>query len=59
VLVAGGLKLLAEDLRHSRASTLFVALALYGGALIVAPRLARAVRPLDPVAHTSAPAPHV
>jgi len=30
VLVAGGLKLLAEDLRYSRASTLFVALALYG-----------------------------
>jgi hypothetical protein len=41
VLIAGGLKLLVEDLPHSRAATLFLALALYGGALIVAPRLAR------------------
>ena len=41
VLIAGGLKVLAEDLPHSRAATLFIALALYGGALILAPRLAR------------------
>jgi hypothetical protein len=39
VLVAGGLKLLAEDLPRSRPSTLFIAFALYGGALIAAPRL--------------------
>lgn len=39
VLVAGGIKLLLEDLPQSRPSTLFVALALYGGALIAAPRL--------------------
>ncbi len=45
VLVAGGLKLVAEDFRYSRPSTLFIALALYGTALIVAPRLIR--RPFD------------
>ncbi|MBI3402466.1 MAG: hypothetical protein HY048_13685 [Acidobacteria bacterium] len=39
VLVIGGLKLLAEDLPRSRPATLFIALALYGGALIAAPRL--------------------
>ncbi|HEY5113807.1 MAG TPA: hypothetical protein VIJ45_06825, partial [Coriobacteriia bacterium] len=41
VLVVGGLKLLVEDLPRSRPATLFIALALYGGALIVAPRLGR------------------
>lgn len=41
VLAAGGLKLLLEDLRAGRAATLFISLALYGGALILAPRLAR------------------
>jgi hypothetical protein len=45
VLIAGGLKLILEDLPHSRAATLFLALALYGGALIVAPRLARSAAP--------------
>jgi hypothetical protein len=39
VLAAGGLKLLAEDLPRSRPATLFIALALYGVALIIAPRL--------------------
>jgi hypothetical protein len=42
VLAAGGLKLLVEDLPRSRPATLFIALALYGGALILAPRLGRA-----------------
>jgi hypothetical protein len=42
VLAAGGLKLLVEDLPRSRPATLFIALALYGGALIVAPRIGRA-----------------
>ena len=37
----GGVKLLVEDLPRSRPATLFIALALYGGALIVAPRLGR------------------
>jgi hypothetical protein len=41
VLIAGAVKLLVEDLPNSRAATLFVALALYGGALIAAPRLVR------------------
>ena len=41
VLAAGGVKLLLEDLRAGRAATLFISLALYGGALILAPRLAR------------------
>ena len=41
VLAAGGLKLLVEDLPRSRPATLFIALALYGGALSVAPRLVR------------------
>jgi hypothetical protein len=41
LLAVGGLKLLAEDLPRSRPATLFIALALYGGALIVAPRMSR------------------
>jgi hypothetical protein len=41
VLGLGGVKLLAEDLRAGRAATLFISMALYGGALILAPRLAR------------------
>ena len=39
LLVLGGLKILAEDFQHGRAVTLFVACALYGAALIAAPRL--------------------
>jgi hypothetical protein len=41
VLALGGVKLLVEDLRFSRPATLFVALALYGAALVATPRLAR------------------
>ncbi len=41
VLIAGGIKLLVEDMPQSRPATLFLALALYGGALIAAPRLTR------------------
>jgi hypothetical protein len=41
MLIVGGVKLLLEDVRAGRPSTLFVSLALYGGALILAPRLAR------------------
>ena len=43
VLLAGGLKLLTEDFRFSRPSTLFIALALYGAALVAAPRIAKRV----------------
>ena len=39
VLIAGGIKLLLEDMPQSRPATLFLALALYGGTLIAAPRL--------------------
>lgn len=41
VLAAGGIKLLVEDLPRSKPETLFVALAVYGLALIAAPRLLR------------------
>jgi hypothetical protein len=41
LLAAGALKLVAEDFPHSRPSTLFVALAAYGTALILTPRLTR------------------
>jgi hypothetical protein len=41
LLVLGGAKLLLEDIPHGGPMTLFLAFALYGAALIVAPRLAR------------------
>lgn len=41
VLVAGAVKLVAEDLPHGRPATLVASLALYGGALILAPRWVR------------------
>lgn len=41
LLVGIGLKMVAQDFMHSRPATLFIALALYGTALIVAPRLRR------------------
>ena len=43
VLALGGLKLVIEDFRYSHAGTLFVALALFGIALVAAPRLARRI----------------
>jgi hypothetical protein len=53
VLAAGALKLLVEDFRTSPPAMLVVALALYGGALIVGPRIAR-TRPLEPAGVESA-----
>ena len=41
LLFAIGLKMVVQDFKHSRPATLFIALALYGTALIVAPRLRR------------------
>jgi hypothetical protein len=41
LLAATGVKLLVIDLRSSRASTLFAALACYGLALVLVPRLRR------------------
>lgn len=39
VLAVGGLRLLLDDFRHSQPSTLFLALAAYGAALVVAPKV--------------------
>jgi hypothetical protein len=44
VLSAGGVKLLLEDLPSGRPVSLFVSLALYGGALFATPPLMRATR---------------
>ena len=44
MLVFTGLKMIGQDFKHSRPATLFIALALFGVALIVAPRLRRAAR---------------
>jgi hypothetical protein len=41
LLVAIGLKMMTQDFKFSRPSSLFIAMALYGAALIVAPRLRR------------------
>ena len=41
VLAVGGLKILFEDFPNSRPSTLFLALAIYGAALILVPRISR------------------
>lgn len=42
VLGAGAMKFLLQDLRTSRPSTLFIALAMYGVALIFVPRISKA-----------------
>ena len=41
LLIGIGLKMISEDFTRSRPATLFVALAVYGAALILAPRLKR------------------
>lgn len=41
LLIGIGLKLMTQDFKHSRPATLFIAMGLYGAALIVAPRLRR------------------
>jgi hypothetical protein len=43
LLVGIGLKLVTQDFKDSRPATLFIALAIYGAALIVTPRLRRRV----------------
>jgi hypothetical protein len=45
LLVVTGMKFVAHDLRASRPATLFVAFALYGAALILAPRLRKRASP--------------
>jgi hypothetical protein len=52
VLAVAGVKMVVEDLPRSRPATLFLAFALYGGALILVPRLRRRVE------ETAAPAAH-
>jgi hypothetical protein len=44
LLVGIGLKMVVQDFKYSRPATLFIALALYGTALILAPRLKRIAR---------------
>lgn len=44
MLVFTGLKMVGQDFKHSRPATLFIALALFGVALILAPRLRRSAR---------------
>ncbi len=41
LLVGIGIKMAGQDFKHSRPATLFIAMALFGTALIVAPRLRR------------------
>ncbi len=43
LLVGIGLKMVMQDFKVSRPATLFIAMALYGAALIVAPRLRRSI----------------
>jgi hypothetical protein len=45
LLIAGAVKLLVDDLTHSQPAALFVALGVYGAALIAAPRIARRPTP--------------
>jgi hypothetical protein len=48
LLVVTGFKLVLEDLARSRPASLFLAFALYGGALILVPRLRRRDSPARP-----------
>jgi len=41
LLVGIGLKMVAQDFKYSRPATLFIAMGLFGAALIIAPRLLR------------------
>jgi hypothetical protein len=50
LIVLTGLKLLFADFPHGRPETLFAALALYGFALIAAPRMLRKTPPASPAA---------
>ncbi|MGE0040694.1 MAG: hypothetical protein AB7H88_12975 [Vicinamibacterales bacterium] len=57
LLAVAGLKLVVQDLRQSAALALFVALAAYGAALLVAPRLAAARAGATAPARLSPPVP--
>ena len=45
LLIGIGLKMMAQDFRYSHSTTLFIAMALYGAALIFAPRLRHSSHP--------------
>ena len=67
VLAFAGLKLLAEDFRAGRATTIVVALAAYGTAMVLiarrrTPRVAQAFQPassLETASQAGTPAPHI
>ena len=44
VLLIGGVRFVLDDFRHSRPSTLFIALACFGAALVLGPRFAAGKR---------------
>ncbi len=54
LLIGIGVKMAGQDFKHSRPATLFIAMALFGAALIVAPRLRRAVAKADRPAASAA-----
>ncbi len=57
VLVIGGLKLLLNDFVAGRPSTLFISLAVYGAALILAPKWVRRAKATPAAAPAPPPAP--
>jgi len=54
LLIGIGIKMAGQDFKHSRPATLFIAMALFGAALIVAPRLRRAAAKVDPATGSAA-----
>lgn len=48
LMIAGAIKLFAEDFRQGRSATLWLSLVCYGGTLILAPRLSRPHVPEPP-----------
>ncbi len=58
ILVLGAVKLIAEDLRTGRPATLFLSMFLFGGALILAPRLVRRGAPARAAVNPQTGLPH-
>jgi predicted tellurium resistance membrane protein TerC len=54
LLIGIGVKMAGQDFKHSRPATLFIAMALFGAALIVAPRLRRVAVKTGPPAGSAA-----
>jgi hypothetical protein len=55
LLIGIGVKMIGQDFKYSRPATLFIALALYGAALIVAPRLRRSGDTATPASPAGSP----